>query len=339
MRKRGAVLLVLALLVGAAGCTQYQPVAWDGQGGSWAEARARANARRAVPEDLERFLVAGGRRPIAGETVAGSDEGRHLVLPGDTLSEVAERYGTPTATLARINRIAPPFKVYAGQVLAIPPAARGNPRRPAPPPMVVARPTVPVPAPVLVASRPVPRPPTKLEIIEAALAPLEEEPPAIASPPPMTAEELEATRLAAQRPPPPLSGGGFLWPVRGRIASAFGAKPNGARNDGVDIGAAEGTPVVAAENGVVVYAGDEIPGYGRMLLIAHADGFTTAYAHNRDLLVRVGTVVERGQQVATVGRTGGVTAPQLHFELRDGRDPVDPVAHFETARTRLASAR
>jgi murein DD-endopeptidase MepM/ murein hydrolase activator NlpD len=340
VRKQGAVLLVLSLLVGVAGCTQYQPVAWNGQGGSWAEARAQANARRAMPEDLKRFLAAGGRRPIAGETVAGSDEGRHLVLPGDTLSEVAERYGTPTATLARINRIAPPFKLYAGQVLAIPPAAPARMRRPATPPIVVARPpAAPVPTPVLVASRPVPPPPTKLEIIQAALVPLEEEPPTVASPPLMTAEELEATRLAAQRPSPPLSGDGFLWPVRGRIASAFGAKPNGARNDGVNIGAAEGTPVVAAENGVVVYAGDEIPGYGRMLLIAHADGFTTAYAHNRDLLVRVGAMVERGQQVATVGRTGDVTAPQLHFELRDGRDPIDPVAHFETARTRLASAR
>jgi murein DD-endopeptidase MepM/ murein hydrolase activator NlpD len=334
VRKQGAVLLVLSLLLlgGVAGCTQYQPVAWDGRGGSWAEARARSNARRAaMPEDLERFLAAGGRRPIAGETVAGSDEGRHLVLPGDTLSEVAERYGTPTATLARVNRIAPPFKVYAGQVLAIPPQVLATP------PTVLARPAAPTPA--LVASRPAPPPPTKLEIIQAALAPLEEEPPAVASPPPMTAEELEATRVAAQRPPPPLSGDGFLWPVRGRIASAFGAKPNGARNDGVNIGAAEGTPVVAAENGVVVYAGDEIPGYGRMLLIAHADGFTTAYAHNRDLLVRVGTLVERGQRVATVGRTGDVTAPQLHFELRDGRVPIDPVAHFETARTRLASAR
>jgi murein DD-endopeptidase MepM/ murein hydrolase activator NlpD len=341
VRKQKAVLLVLSLLlVGVAGCTQYQPVAWDGRGGTWAEARARANARAAMPQDLDRFLAAAGRRPIAGETVAGSDEGRHLVLPGDTLSEVAERYGTPTARLARINRIAPPFKLYAGQVLAIPPAAPERVRRPGTPPTVVARPpAAPVPAPVLVASKPVPPPPTKLEIIQAALAPLEEEPPAVApSPPPMTAEELEATRLAAQRPPPPLSGDGFLWPVRGWIASAFGGKPNGARNDGVNIGAAEGAPVVAAENGVVVYAGDEIPGYGRMLLIAHADGFTTAYAHNRDLLVRVGALVERGQRVATVGRTGGVDSPQLHFELREGRDPIDPVAHFEPVRTRLASA-
>ena len=83
--------------------------------------------------------------------------------------------------------------------------------------------------------------------------------------------------------------------MRGSITSPFGAKPNGARNDGINIRATEGTPVLAAENGIVVYAGDEIPGYGRMLLISHADGFTTAYAHNAKLLVAVGAVVERGQ--------------------------------------------
>ena len=81
------------------------------------------------------------------------------------------------------------------------------------------------------------------------------------------------------------------------------------------------------------------PGYGEMLLISHAGGLTTAYAHNGRLLVRVGAVVERGQQVATVGRTGDVTSPQLHFELRDGKEPLDPVVHLESARTRIASAR
>ena len=129
-----------------------------------------------------------------------------------------------------------------------------------------------------------------------------------------------------------------MWPVRGQIASAFGAKPNGARNDGINIRAAEGTPVLAAENGIVVYAGDEIPGYGRMLLISHADGFTTAYAHNARLYGGGG----RGGRAAasrsppSAGPATSAT-PQLHFELRDGKEPLDPLTYLAPAATRVAS--
>ena len=97
--------------------------------------------------------------------------------------------------------------------------------------------------------------------------------------------------------------------------------------------------MLAAENGIVVFAGDEIPGFGQMLLISHADGFMTTYAHNRDLLVGVGERVERGQAVAEVGRTGNVSSPQLHFELRDGKKPLDPVGLLDAARTQVASVR
>ena len=115
------------------------------------------------------------------------------------------------------------------------------------------------------------------------------------------------------------------------------AKPNGTRNDGINIRAPEGTPVLAAENGVVAYASDEIPGYGRMLLISHADGFLTAYAHNSKLLVDVGDHVDRGQTIAAVGSTGNVTSPQLHFEIRDGKKALDPVALLDAAVTQVAS--
>jgi murein DD-endopeptidase MepM/ murein hydrolase activator NlpD len=323
------------LLVSLCGCTAYQPVAWNGHG-SWAQARVVANARPAMPADLDRFLNDSSRRPIAGGAVAGADGGRHLVLPGETLSGVAVRYGTPVAVLAKVNGVQAPYKVYAGQVLAIPGTTRRAVKRSPSAPMPAANP----PRATVAAQEP-PRPvaarraePVRVADLAPVPAPVEV---AHANPPPMTAAELEATRRAAQKPPPPLSGDGFLWPVRGSIDSAFGAKPNGARNDGINIRAAEGTPVLAAENGVVVYAGDEIPSYGHMLLISHADGLTTAYAHNGSLLVRVGAVVDRGQEIATVGRTGDVTSPQLHFELRDGKEPIDPVAHFDNARTRVAS--
>lgn len=130
---------------------------------------------------------------------------------------------------------------------------------------------------------------------------------------------------------------GYLLPVQGRIARAFGAEPSGRRSDGLDISAAEGSPVLAAEAGVVAYAGSEIQGYGNMLLIEHADGFTTVYAHNRALLVHVGDMVRRGEVVATVGRSGGMADPRLHFQLRAGNTPIDPTPYLVPGATVLAS--
>jgi murein DD-endopeptidase MepM/ murein hydrolase activator NlpD len=158
----------------------------------------------------------------------------------------------------------------------------------------------------------------------------------------VTARPISLTRESSEpgvhrQSTPALSGNGFLWPVRGRIASAFGSKPNGTRNDGINIRAAEGTPVLAAENGVVVYAGTEIAGFGRMLLVSHADGFITAYAHNAKLLVDVGDRVDRGEKIAMVGSTGNVTSPQLHFEIRDGKKALDPVVLLDSAVTQVAS--
>jgi murein DD-endopeptidase MepM/ murein hydrolase activator NlpD len=322
------------LLAGLAACTQYQPVAWDGRG-SWAEARAAAAARASAGSDRrQQAAVVQRPRPIAGQVAAGSDEGRHLVLPGETLTELSYRYGVPSSTLAKANAIPAPFKIHAGQVLAIPPSRRvaAVPARRLPL-AAAARPT----APTIVARELAPlQRPLLPGVIRAAEQQVEEL--AVVARPAMTPAEVRATREAAAKPPPPLSGEGFLWPVKGEIASGFGEKPNGVRNDGINIAAKEGTAVLAAENGVVVYAGDEIPGYGNMLLISHAGGFTTAYAHNHTLLVRVGEVVSRGQKVATVGATGNVGAPQLHFELRNGKDPVDPVAELDAGETEIASS-
>lgn len=318
--------LALLLLAGLGACTQYQPVEFDGRG-TWAQARAVA----ATKAKLVAAAKATPERPIAAATSASGREGRHLVLPGESMAELANRYDVPVSTLAKANAMRPPFTVHAGQVLSIPAASRGGV------PKVLPLPTAPG-KPNVAATRPKPGArASSAQAIKVAELPAASVP--AAAQPAMTTGELEAARRAATKTPPPLSGEGFLWPVKGEIASAFGSKPNGARNDGVNILAAAGTPVQAAENGVVVYAGDEIPGYGKMLLISHANGIVSAYAHNRDLLVAVGTVVWRGQQVATVGNTGGVGAPQLHFELRAGRKPLDPVAYLDNDETKLASTR
>ena len=113
------------------------------------------------------------------------------------------------------------------------------------------------------------------------------------------------------------------------MISRFGPKAGGLHNDGLNIAAPRGTPIRAAENGVVVYAGSELEGFGNMVLLKHADGYVTAYAHAADVLVDRGDTVRRGQAIARIGSTGNVDRPQLHFEIRKGRRAIDP-------KTRLA---
>jgi len=120
----------------------------------------------------------------------------------------------------------------------------------------------------------------------------------------------------------------FLWPVEGRILSPFGDNPNGGRNDGINISVPRGTPVHAADAGEVSYVGNELKGYGNLILIRHDNGFVTAYAHADGIHVKRGEHVERGQVIATVGDTGNVSQPQLHFELRHGTTPVDPTPYL-----------
>lgn len=125
-------------------------------------------------------------------------------------------------------------------------------------------------------------------------------------------------------PSPPKRSGTFSWPLKGKTISAYGPKDKGLHNDGVNIAAPRGTAVKAAENGVVAYAGNEIRGFGNLLLIKHDGGWVTAYAHNDQLLVKRGDKVKRGQLISKVGATGSVTSPQLHFELRKGSNAVNP---------------
>lgn len=124
---------------------------------------------------------------------------------------------------------------------------------------------------------------------------------------------------------PPPATGQFIWPAEGRIVSRFGPKADGLHNDGVNIAVPEGTPVRVAQSGVVAYAGNELRGYGNLLLVRHADGWMTAYAHNGELLVQRGATVTKGQTIALAGRTGSVQSSQIHFEIRRGSQAMDPL--------------
>lgn len=128
--------------------------------------------------------------------------------------------------------------------------------------------------------------------------------------------------------PAPRSAKNFREPVQGMVTTKFGPKEDGSFSDGVDFAVPKGTPVKAAENGVVAYAGDELSGFGNLVLIRHADGYVTAYANNEELTVGRCEVVKRGQVIGKAGTTGNATKPQLHFELRKDSKPVDPETYF-----------
>jgi len=119
----------------------------------------------------------------------------------------------------------------------------------------------------------------------------------------------------------------FRWPTEGRLSSRFGRRW-GRSHEGIDLAAAPGTPVRAAEAGRVIYSGDGLGAYGNVVIVKHSEHYTTVYAHNRRLLVRRGSWVERGDKIAEVGSTGRSTGPHLHFEVRRGRMPRDPLDYL-----------
>jgi murein DD-endopeptidase MepM/ murein hydrolase activator NlpD len=148
--------------------------------------------------------------------------------------------------------------------------------------------------------------------------------PAPAGPRAASAARTPAAAPDEGPPPPAMHGGRFAWPVQGRVLASYGAGSGGAHNDGINIAAARGTPIKAVEGGVVAYAGNELRGYGNLVLVKHPDGLISAYAHCDELLVKKGEKVGPGQVIGRVGASGGVAEPQLHFELRRGKHPVDP---------------
>ena len=154
------------------------------------------------------------------------------------------------------------------------------------------------------------------------------------APEPAVVQQAEEAVVATLREPPPAGKDkeDLRWPLpEGRISSTFGQRW-GRKHEGIDLAAPVGTPVLAAKEGRVLYAGSSLQGYGNMVVLQHAEDLLTAYAHNSVLLVRVGDRVRAGQTIARVGQTGRATGPHLHFEVRRGQIPVNPLRFLETAR-------
>lgn len=286
--------------------------------------RAVIDANRLSPP----YRLSAGQRLFVPQALT------HVVAEGETLYGISRRYGVDSFSLAQSSNVAAPFTLSVGQVLRIPlagaslaalpppPVAAPLPRpAPAPPP---ARPITPLKAPATTPP-PIAAPPP------AATAPPVAEPPIAVLPPvaalPPVPDPPEPPPVAS-RPPTPGKALAFAWPVKGAILSPFGTKQGGLHNDGINIAAKAGTPVRAAEDGVVVYAGNELKGYGNLVLVRHAEGWLTAYAHNSELLVKRGEAVKRGQTIAKVGQSGSVAKPQLHFEIRRGTQAINPLPHL-----------
>ncbi|SLN77200.1 peptidoglycan DD-metalloendopeptidase family protein [Oceanibacterium hippocampi] len=271
---------------------------------------------------------------------------RHVVRPGETLYAISRVYGVELRELAALNGLAEPYRLAAGNRLSVPaPAGQIQPIAPAAPAREVQVASLsgmpggtdvaelPAPDGGAVSREPVPGPALAALPTAAGMSSTTDpvplpvvKPVAQAPAKALRAPADPAVIEAALRSPPPLSARRFAWPVQGKVISRYGAKKNGLHNDGINISADAGTPILAAENGVVAYSGNEIRGFGNMLLIRHADGYTTAYAHAGELLVNRGDRVTRGQVIGRVGATGSVSRPQLHFEVRKGVTAVDPAA-------------
>jgi murein DD-endopeptidase MepM/ murein hydrolase activator NlpD len=252
-------------------------------------------------------------RPAA--PVPPRDSAQIVVQPGQSVGRLAEQYHVPVRDIIAANHLPPPYKIEIGQRLLIPGAAE----RGSSPERMAAVPAVPSPP---ADDRLAPR---TAERSAPEIIPLDGPPPAAAMTPiapqrRQDARQQEAPDRAAERPPD----GSLPWPVRGRILASYGAAAGGRRNDGINIAAQRGAPVRAVDGGVVAYAGNQLRGYGNLVLIKHPDGFISAYAHCERLLVHRGEQVAQGQVIARVGATGGVAEPQLHFELRNGERAVDP---------------
>jgi murein DD-endopeptidase MepM/ murein hydrolase activator NlpD len=261
-------------------------------------------------------MLLGGcvQAPNPAPVVAASQPMTITIARGDTLSGIAQSYHVPMRELAEANHLSPPYRIVAGAELVLPAAASP----PAAPPAASSAGAV----REIAAPSPLPSPPARA----AAPAPV---PAATVEPKPATVEAKPAPATAVVAAPSTSArGGSFAWPVRGRVLAGYGSGRDGTHNDGINIAAPRGTPVEAADGGVVAYAGNELRGYGNLILIKHPNGWISAYAHCEQILVKRGEKVARGQPIARVGATGNVTVPQLHFELRHGDKPVDPRAYL-----------
>ncbi|WP_033920039.1 M23 family metallopeptidase [Sphingomonas sp. 37zxx] len=274
----------------------------------------------------------------------------YTVAPGDTLRGIAAKTGAGSEAIARANGIAPPFTILTGQRLTIP-GGRYHLVRDGQTGIAIARAygvdwgrivtanmleepyILRTGQRVLIPGEATPR--SAAERAQAFTLDIDDiitgGEPALAAntaptrPTSSSKRVLPSTAAVAE---PARLRGGFQWPVEGRIVRRFGPGASGERNDGIKIAVPLKTPILATADGVVAYVGSDIPALGGLVILRHGDGLTSVYGHAGGLLVQRGQSVKRGQRIALSGDSGAANRPELHFELRQGRTPVDPLTRL-----------
>jgi murein DD-endopeptidase MepM/ murein hydrolase activator NlpD len=276
--------------------------------------RVRPGTELLIPQaGPTKFGQAQGETPKA-QAAECTGEQCYKVKKGETVASIARAHGVPEAQILEANNLPDARSLKAGQSIAIP--GRGEAPRQA---LAETAPPARAPAPAPETQAPALAPMPSGGTLKAP-EPLKSTPEAK----PVSVKPTEPSCDAALANPLPRMGKNFRKPVEGFIIGQFGPQRDGSVNEGVTISVPKGTQIKAAENGVVAYVGDELPGFGNLILIRHADEYVTAYAHADEILVRKCDVVKRGQVVAKAGATGDASQPQLHFEIRKNAKPVDP---------------
>ena len=214
----------------------------------------------------------------------------HIVKPGDSLLIISQRYAVSQFQLVELNNLPEPYKLTVGQRLQLPFSQDFS---------------------ILDTGLP-------KGIATAGSA----QQPAASST--TTTVQTAAPSIPRKKFVAPTGDGAFIWPVQGEVISEFGPAARGVRNDGVNIAAAQGDIVSAASKGRVAFVGTEVKSFGTLVLVKHEGGIISAYAHLDTVTVKEGDIVDTGQSIGTVGQTGRVDTPQLHFEIRKARQPIDP---------------
>jgi murein DD-endopeptidase MepM/ murein hydrolase activator NlpD len=289
----------------------------------------------------QELVMPGVSGPKVAEAAEAPAQSTYKVQKGDTPHDIAEKLGVNEQALIESNKLNP-NNLRIGQVLVVP----GKSSKP----MVAAKDDAPLAEPVVetapevrkvkTTTIPAPGGTSLAEEESQSVAPGADAKSAakvtkkqgagdVAASPEIIGEGSPRVASVDQLPAPdPMSGNSFRWPVKGRVIADFGTRPDGGHNDGIDVAVPQGTSVKAAENGVVAYAGNELKGYGNLVLVRHANNWVSAYANNEEILVKRGDKVRRGEIIAKAGATGAVSQPQVHFELRKGSRPVDPTKYM-----------
>jgi len=315
-------IAVVGIVLLAAGCARFY------------DNRDRTDSSSSPPPAAAPAQYSGTFTPVpppGARQIPVPASGVHKVVRGNTVYSISRLYGVPVRSIIEANRLTPPYLLKVGESLRI-----SSPRTH----RVAKKETVysisrryGVPMNELTRVNGI-QPPYTISVGQELTIPADSVRVAKAAPaapaPPQKPPQGKPTpkQVAALPNPPARTGKLFSWPVSGKVLMRFGSQAGGRHNDGINIKAARGATIVAAESGVVAYAGNELRGFGNLLLIKHADGFMTAYAHTDGLLVTRGQKVKRGQAIARVGSSGSVASPQLHFEIRKGRKAVDPLRYL-----------